>query len=192
MNSIQIVENELRIVEVIGQGPQGVKGDSGSGGSGIGLFIIEGKIEQAIPKHNGQASSELVLNLGTKANSALTCTDGVITVLEDIVSFHALVELQTTKSGGGVGILVVWAESSTDSGATWSTIPDSLRANAVNTDSEGVHNYDLSSTSGVPAGTKLRVVVSNAGSGNLSTNIPTLTTSNGTVNGKAAKTTIIY
>lgn len=218
---VEIYEHSEGIIEVVEKGPQGADGQDGEVMTDAEvkvayennantnaftdadkskldtlasetLFIVDSTIGQAIPQHDGTVNTEVTLNLGTGSNDDIVVTDGLVLFLNEVKEIHALIELQTLKASGGVALMGVWAEMSVDGGSTWTLVPDSLRFNAVNTDSEGINTYDLSTKTVFPAGVMLRITTTNGGGGNLSIAVPSFVSSLGTISGKSAKATISY
>jgi hypothetical protein len=197
MSKVVVVENSKEFIEVITQGPQGVAGADGIDGAdgssqSLIMFIVENTLTQPIPRHDGNSSTEIIVDFGSASDEYLEVGGGVLKFLKEVQYVQATIELQAEKTGGSIARLVVWTELSNDSGATWAIFPDTLRAMSINNDSEGTHDYDFSSLGPFAAGTWIRVRATNDGGGNLALRPPSLVASLGAVSGKSSKLTMQY
>lgn len=193
--TVEVLVTSEEVIEVIESGPQGDKGDKGDAGSSSSnyrLFITESTLNQIIPRHLGTAETELTIDLGSGEDDFILASSGILTIKKEIAELLTTIELQAEKTAGGISRLTLWAEYSIDSGNTWNLFADSLRAVSINNDSEGVHNYDLSSLGPFNVGMQIRLKATNDGAGNLALISPSLTSSNGVISGKSSKLTMQY
>lgn len=162
-----------------------------SGISGMFLLSTSSSVTQAIPTHDGLAGTEATIDFGTVSDSTLSTANGEVTLLKDVTLFESTVELALSRVSGS-GSAFVWAESSFDGGNTWTAAPNTGQQVDVANNSEGLRMFSLTVQTGLPAGSMLRVKVTNVGGGTIELAPPTTTVSTGTPSGISAKTTMLY
>ena len=198
---VEVVEGTVEVIEVIEPGPQGSQGPQGPVGTSdhepMLTLLASSKLTQVLTQHDGTILTEQVIDFGTSADANLSISGGVLTVLQDIDGFSAVIELNTeaTGPGGQIANTVIWTEVSVDSGVTWVLSPDSLHITTTTDLSSGVTSLDVSANTVIPAGMQMRLVVTKTGNSSTTITIKPaddIVTSRGIVSGVATKATMIY
>jgi len=195
--TIEVIVASNNIVEVLESGPQGPTGPQGPSGTDVhGKLAAVNTTEQAVPHHNGTRATEIIVDFGDLADDYVSITSEGIEILQDISDLNAGIELHLTTTGAGDKTvnMNIWIERSTDSGATWSVVPNSLRELSVADASEGWMSANVLYATVIPAGTKQRMLATKTGEASTDLNITNavLVTSEGIVLGPAKKANVQY
>lgn len=148
----------------------------------------------ALSIHDGLDATETTVLFGDIADAVLDIDTGILTVLQDVSTFVAILEMHITRTGGGpTSSLAYWVEFSVDGGTNYVPVVDSLRQVDVPNDGSGMIVADISTATPAPAGVKFRLRATNITAGTISIAAPTtVVTSNGNANGFSTKLTARY
>lgn len=120
-------------------------------------------------------------------------TTNIFTVKRTIPGSKAEIELNVSRTGGGVAsVLQLWREISTDGGATFTPVPATLRQVTISNDGQGNFSFGASINQPISVGTKFKLVHKKiSGGGTLTLSSPTGTNADTeALTGFAAKATI--
>lgn len=194
MSDIEVLETTTELVEVVETGPQGPKG---ADGEVLTQVITSADATQVIPLYDGSAGTHVVVDFGTFSDEFVQITSAGLTVLKDLKSFTASIEVNSHAEHQGVSkevILSMWTEISSD-GITWVVVPGSLRKTTVEDLSSNTSSLTVSDNVGMEAGTQMRIVVTKLGDTgtDLTIEAPSdVFTVNGLADGFSAKAVMLY
>lgn len=127
------------------------------------LLIAKSNVTESVPFVDGTGNivdSGLILTFDATSNELYDIgADGILTMLSDKDNVFSTLEAHVNKTGGLTDELLIWIESSADSGVTWNFVPNSLRRQNFTADGDGIKLLELSIDTAVSNGTKFRIKV---------------------------------
>jgi len=143
---------------------------------------------------SGDSASCVTIDFGSVENDDMLVVNGVVTLKVALSTAVSLLSLHLQRAGGGqASELLIWVESSVDSGSTWVATPNTLRQVEIASNGEGFISMEFGQGQASPADAQFRLRATNDGGGTLEYFTPsTIDTGNGDASSFSALLDISY